>query len=244
MEYNEVMARLEALADPTQKEGMARYGINTAHALGGVRVPDMRRLARVAGRDHSLALQLWDSGVHEARIVATIVDDPAQVTEEQMESWVKDFDSWDLCDQCCGNLFDRTPFAYRKVVEWSEREEEFVKRAAFSLVAALASHDKKAPDETFLAFLPIIEREAPDRRNFVRKAVNWALRGIGKRDAALNRAAIETARRILASDETSARWVASDALRELTSEAVQKHLELTLKAAGPRRKEQETGHSS
>ena len=223
MELKDVMARLEGMGDERNREGMARFGIETERALG-ISVNDLRKLAREIGRDHALAGQLWDTGIHEARILATIVDDPKAVTEEQMERWVTDFDSWDLCDQCCGNLFERTPFAARKVVEWSEREREFEKRAAFSLVAYMTTHNKKAPDADFLPYLEIIKREASDERNFVKKAVNWALRQIGKRNAWLNRAAIEIAREIAAMPSRSARWIAADALRELTGEAVQKKL--------------------
>ena len=224
MLYQKVLEKLEAAADPRATEGQARFGINTAHAYG-IAMPVLRMLAREIGKDHDLAQQLWASGIHEARILASLVDDPRMVTEEQMESWVKDFDSWDLCDQCCGNLFDKTPYAYRKAVEWSEREEEFVKRAGFALMAYLAVHDKKAADEQFLPFLPIIKREAADNRNFVKKAVNWALREIGKRNANLNRAAIECGEEIRSMDARSAKWIASDALRELTGEAVQKRLQ-------------------
>lgn len=220
MIYEEAMERLHAMGNPAELEGQARYGITTENSLG-IRVPQLRSLAREAGRDHELAAQLWASGVHEARLLATMVDDPKQVTEEQMESWVRDFDSWDVCDGCCGNLFVRTPFAYQKAMEWSEREEEYVKRAAFAQMAYLAVHDKKARDDAFLAFLPVIEREAGDNRNFVRKAVNWALRQIGKRNANLNHEAIAAARSISENGPRSAKWVASDALRELTSEVVQ-----------------------
>jgi 3-methyladenine DNA glycosylase AlkD len=219
-----VVQELRSMADPSQLDGMARFGIRTDRALGGIGVPRMRALAKRVGHDHALAGELWATGIHEARLVATMVEEPPAVTEAQMESWVADVDSWDVCDQLCGNLFDRTPFAYRKAVDWSGREEEFVKRAAFALMAALAVHDKGAPDERFLAMLPLIEREAPDHRNFVRKAVNWALREIGKRNAALNAAAVTTARRILAEGPRSARWVASDAVRELTGEPVQRRL--------------------
>ena len=185
---------------------------------------DLRTLAREIGRDHTLAGELWDTGIHEARILASIVDDPKAVTEEQMEKWVADFDSWDVCDQCCGNLFDKTPFAAGKVVEWSGREAEFEKRAGFSLMAYTTTHNKKAPDADFLPYLEIIKREATDERNYVKKAVNWALRQVGKRNARLNQAAIETAKEIATISSRSARWVAADALRELTGEAVQKKL--------------------
>jgi 3-methyladenine DNA glycosylase AlkD len=219
-----VVSELRAVADPSQLDGMARFGIRTDRALGGVGLPRMRALAKRVGRRHDLALGLWDTGIDEARLVATMVDDPTSVTEDQMEAWVADLDSWDLCDGLCGNLFDRTPYAYAKAVEWSARQEEFVKRAGFAMMAELAVHDKTAPDESFAALLPVIEREAPDRRNFVRKAVNWALREIGKRNLALNEAAVATARRILQQGPRAARWVASDALRELTGEPVQRRL--------------------
>lgn len=199
---------------------MARFGIATWRALGGSNVPYLRTLAKRIGRDHRLAAQLWRSKIHEARILAALVDDPAQVTEGQMEAWAADFDSWDVVDNCCGSLFDKTPFAWRKAEEWSAREQEFVKRAGFALMAYLAVHDKEAPDQAFQRFLPLIEREAGDRRNYARKAVNWALRQIGKRNLALNRKAIATARRIHRTGPRAARWVASDALRELSSEKV------------------------
>lgn len=200
---------------------MARFGINPEHALG-VRIPDLRSLAKELGRDHSLALALWRTGVHEARILASMVDEPERVTERQMESWVRAFDSWDLCDQVCGNLFDRTPLAKAKTVEWMGREEEFVKRAGFALAAWRAVHERAGPDGEFAALLPLIEREAHDPRNFVKKAVSWALRQIGKRNRSLNRRAIAVAKRLARRDDSApARWVGMDALRELTSDAVQ-----------------------
>jgi 3-methyladenine DNA glycosylase AlkD len=169
---------------------------------------------------------LWESGIHEARILASFVDDPRLVSERQMELWVRDFDSWDVCDQCCSALFDKTPFAYSKAAEWGRREEEFVKRAGFALMAALSVHDKKAADAAFLAFLPIIKKGAADERNFVKKAVNWALRQIGKRNLSLNKAAIRAADEISKMGPKSARWIASDALRELMSAPVKKRLRL------------------
>ncbi len=223
MECGETMNRLEALSDPKALEGMARYGINPEKTLG-VSIANLRKLAKEAGRDHGLALELWDSGVHEARILAGMVDDPGMVTERQMEAWVAGFDSWDVCDQVCMNLFWLTPFAYDKCFEWSARPEEFVKRAAFALMARLAWSDKGATDERIAEFLPLIKREASDERNFVKKAVNWALRQIGKRNVALNRLAIRTAKEILALDTRAARWVASTALKELEGEAVQRRL--------------------
>jgi 3-methyladenine DNA glycosylase AlkD len=187
-------------------------------------VNDLRRIAKEIGRDHPLAQQLWESGVHEARILAVLIDDCRLVTEQQAERWLKDIDSWDICDACSYHLFDKTPLAYRKAMEWSRRKEEFVKRAAFAMMAALAVHDKEARDAKFLKFMPPIRRESTDERNFVKKAVNWALRQIGKRNAALNKAAIKTAQEILEIDSPSARWIAADALRELKSEPVQRRL--------------------
>jgi len=190
----------------------------------GVPVPEMRRIAKAAGKDHAAALQLWDTGIAEARIVASMVAVPAQLTEEQMDAWVKDFDSWDVCDQVCMNLFEKSPLARRKIVEWASREEEFVKRASFALLACVAWHDRRATDEELIAFLPLVAQAASDERNFVKKAVNWALRTIGKRDRALNRAAIQAAREIQRLDSRAARWIAADALRELESAKVQERL--------------------
>jgi 3-methyladenine DNA glycosylase AlkD len=223
MECEEVLERLKSLANPEAVAGMARFGINPESTLG-VSVPVLRKMAREIGRNHGLAQELWSSGVHEARILASMIDDPRLVTEEQMEAWAADFDSWDVCDQCCGNLFDKTEFAYRKAVEWAARDEEFVKRAGFALMAWLAFHDKRAPDEAFLEFLPVIKRESVDGRNYVKKAVNWALRHIGKRNAALNIIAIEAAKEIQEMGSKAGRWIASDALRELTSEKVRERL--------------------
>lgn len=219
-----VMGALRGMADPAYTEGMEGYGISTDTALG-IRVPQLRKLAKEIGRDHDLAIQLWDNGVHEARLLATMVGDPKQVTEDLMEAWVLDIDSWDVCDLCMGNLFDRTPYARDKASQWSEREEEYVKRAGFVLMATLAVHDKKARDQVFIDFLPMIEREAWDERNFVKKAVNWALRQIGKRNLALNARAIEAGERIHAQGTRPARWIASDALRELRSDKVRQRLE-------------------
>jgi len=209
----QLIERLRGAAKPENVAGMARFGINPQGTLG-VSIPVIRALAH-GRRDHALAQQLWDSGIHEARILAAMVDDPALVTDEQMEAWVLDFDSWDVCDQVCLNLFDRTPMAFEKATQWAGREEEFVKRAGFALMACLAWHDKQTPDEKFITLLPLIRREAHDKRNYVKKAVNWALRQIGKRSRALNQAAIETAREIQQIDSTAAHWVARDALREL-----------------------------
>jgi 3-methyladenine DNA glycosylase AlkD len=219
----DVLDRLQSKAKPEQLKGMAKYGMTVEKRLG-VSVPDMRKLAKELGRDHKLALDLWRTGIAEARIVAGMVGDPAKLTDEQMEEWVKGIDSWDVCDQVCMNLFEKNQLAWQKIIDWSEREEEFVKRTAFSLIACLAWHDKKASDEKFIELLPVIRRAATDERNFVKKAVNWALRNIGKRNLNLNEAAINTAKEIQRLDSKAARWIAADAIRELESEAIQSKL--------------------
>ena len=224
MQYNDVLRKLKSLSDPTAVEGMARFGINPENTLG-VSIPNLRKIAKGTGKDHALAQQLWTSGIHEARILASMIGNPKMVTEEQLESWVKDFDSWDVCDQCCMNLFEKTKFAYQKAVEWSSNDKEFIKRAGFVMMARLAVSDKKADDNQFEPFLPIIKREAADSRNFVKKAVNWALRQIGKRNLNLNKNAMKTAREIQEMDSKSAKWIASDAIRELTSQAVLERLQ-------------------
>ena len=224
MQYRKIIELLKSLSNPENVEGMARFGINPRGTLG-VSIPNLRKIANAAGKDHEIALQLWKSGIHEASILAGFIDDPALVTLEQMEKWVSDFDSWDVCDQVCSNLFDKTPFAYEKAVEWAGRQEEFVKRAGFVLMAALAVHDKAAGENEFKKFLSVIKREASDGRNFVKKAVNWALRQIGKRNARLNGLAVKTAAEIQKLQSRSARWIAADAIRELESEAVQRRLE-------------------
>ncbi len=212
------------MGDPEAVKGMSRFGIQTGAAFG-ISVPRLSTLAREVGRNHDLALGLWKTGFHEARILASMVDEVDKVTEDQMEDWANDFDSWDVVDGCCGNLFDQTRFAIRKAGEWSRRPEEFVKRAGFVLMAELAVHDKKAPDRVFARFFPLIIGGASDDRNFVKKAVSWALRQIGKRNLALNKAAIRVAKDIAALDSRSARWVAADSLRELTTDSVRKRLQ-------------------
>jgi len=223
MRYQEVREELHALSDPVGRDGMARFGIRTDQALG-ISMPSLRALAKRIGTDHRLAGQLWRSRIHEARLLASMIDDPAAVTEQQIEDWAAGFDSWDVVDVTCGSLFDRTPFAYAKAAAWSTRDEEFVKRAGFALMASLAVHDTRASDHAIARFLPLIERQAWDGRNFVKKAVNWALRQIGKRNLALNERAIATALRIQAQGTAPARWIAADALRELRSDAVQERL--------------------
>jgi 3-methyladenine DNA glycosylase AlkD len=175
MQYENILKKLKALSNPRAVEGMARFGISPQNTYG-VSVPNLRKMAKEIGRDHPLALKLWDSGIHEARILASMIDEPNQVTKKQMDAWIKDLDSWDVCDQCCMNLFDKTPLAREKAKVWTNREKEFEKRAGFALMACLAWHDKESLDEKFLALLPAIKREADDDRNYVKKAVNWALR--------------------------------------------------------------------
>ena len=223
MQYNEILEKLKPLSNPEAIEFMAKYGI-TPEKTYGVSIPNLRILARETGTDHDLAQQLWVSDIRETRILASMIDDPRIVTEEQMESWVKNFDYWEICDQCCQNLFGKTKFAYQKAIEWSSSDKEFIKRAGFVLMARLAVGDKKADDKQFEIFLPIIKKEATDGRDYVKKAVNWALRQIGKRNLNLNGRAIEIAKEIQKTDSKSAKWIASDAIRELTSKAVQERL--------------------
>lgn len=227
----EILAYLHAQASPQNVAGMARFGINPDRALG-ISVNELRTIARDVRREekdpaarHALAAELWAAGVHEGRILASILAVPALVDEAQMEDWAAAFDSWDLVDQCCMNLFDKTPLGYPKAIEWSSRPEEFVRRAGFSLMASLASHARYLPDEAFEPFFAAILARADDDRNFVKKAVNWALRGIGKRSLALNRRALDVARQMAAMPSRAARWNAKDAIRELQSAAVQARLE-------------------
>jgi 3-methyladenine DNA glycosylase AlkD len=214
----QVLSRLRKLGSPENVAGMARFGIAPAQAFGAPSEP-VKRLAREIGRNSALAAQLWDTGVHEARILAAWLIDPALLTRKEMDRWARDFDSWAICDHCCIHLFRKTPFAWDKALQWSRRRREYVKRAGFAMMATLAVHDKQAPDKAFLALLPLIEREAADRRNFVKKAVNWALREVGKRNTALGAAAMETAARLKQSESPSARWIGSDALRELKAKS-------------------------
>jgi len=211
----ELIAHLRTLSNPANVAGQRRFGITPKTEQLGISITILRPLARPHRKNHALALQLWASRIHEARILAAHIDDLAQVTRSQMDTWARDFDSWDVCDQTCGNLFDRTPFAIAKAHQWSTRRDEFVKRAGFVLMASLAVHAKNLPDDTFLEFLPLIRRESTDDRNFVRKAVNWALRQIGKRNPRLRKAAIAEAQAIAKIDSRPAHWIAKDALREL-----------------------------
>ena len=218
---NEVIQRLRSMSKPGSLDGMARYGISVERAFG-VSMPEMRALAKELKKDHGLALVLWDTDYHEAKILAGLIDDPRLVTDKQMDAWVAGFDSWDVCDQCCSNLFDKTQYAYGKALAWTQDGREYVRRAGYVMMATLAVHDKTAPDTVFELFLPFIVKGSTDERNFVKKAVNWALRQIGKRNADLNKKAIATAKQIQALDSKSARWIAADALKELQSPAVQK----------------------
>jgi 3-methyladenine DNA glycosylase AlkD len=210
----QLIDELKGLTSPENVAGQAHFGIRGANRLG-VAIPELRRMAKGL-KDHELAAGLWDSGIHDARILASMVDDPAQVTRLQMDAWVKDFDSWDLCDQVCSNLFDKTPYAVERGLAWVEMDEEYVRRAGFVMAAALAVHDKKLPDEVFRQFFEPMVKYAVDERNFVRKAINWALRQIGKCRPTLRAEIIELAQRIGQLDSPSARWIASDALRELS----------------------------
>ena len=223
MQYENILNKLKSMSNPEAVKGMARYGINPKNNLG-VSIYKLRPIAKEIGKDHKLALKLWSSGIHDARLLACFIEDPVKITGGQMDSWAKDFDSWDVCDQACTSLFDLTPLAWTKIFEWAKRDEEFVKRAAFSLIAGLAVHDKKAGDKEFEQFSPLIKKNSVDERNYVKKAVNWALRNIGKRNLALNKQMIILSKEIQKIDSKSARWIANDAIRELSSEKVQKRL--------------------
>ncbi|SHM42482.1 3-methyladenine DNA glycosylase AlkD [Mucilaginibacter sp. OK098] len=216
MTTEEVIDLLKQKSNAKYLAGMKRFGINDKDALG-IPLPELRKIAKGIKTDHALALALWKIKIHEARMLASLIADPKLFTEKQADSWVKDFDSWDVCDQVCGNLLDRTAFAISKAFEYSAAEEEFVKRAGFVLMAEFAVHNKTAPDDVFIAFFPVIEREAWDSRNFVKKAVNWALRQIGKRNNNLRGHAIHAAQRILLQNSKPAKWIASNALNELSS---------------------------
>ena len=235
-EVRAILAELCALGSAKDRAGMARYGINVENAFG-VSIYELRRVAKRLGTDHRLAAALWATGNHEARLLACFLDDPAAVTPRQMDAWARDFDSWDVCDQATTSLFDQTKHAWSKAAEWAKHGDAWIKRAGFALMAGLAWHDRGTADAVFRRFFPLIERGATDDRNFVKKAVNWALRNIGKRNRALNRAALARARRILAAanrraggerggspGDRAARWVAADALRELGSAKVQARL--------------------
>lgn len=220
---DDLIAELRSLADPANVEGMARFGISRNGTLG-ISVTTLRRIARRVEPDHALAAALWGSGIHEARMLATIVEVPERVTSRQADAWARDLDSWDVCDGFAFDLMSRTPLRWAKPATWARSKREFVRRAAFSLIAGLAAHDKEAADEQFIALLPLVREDATDDRNFVKKAVNWALRQVGKRNMALNRQAVALARELRASESRAARWIGADALRELTSETTRERM--------------------
>jgi 3-methyladenine DNA glycosylase AlkD len=210
-----ILSELKALGSEENRAGQARFGINTAHTYG-VSMASLRPIKRRLKRNHDLAAALWATRVHEARILAALVDEPKTVTPEQMDAWVAAFDSWDLCDQVTSKLFVRTPYVEKKIKQWAKDEREFVRRAAFALLAAYSVHGKSVPDADFLAFLPLIEKHSTDPRNFVKKAVNWALRQIGKHSLPLHGPALKLAEKLSASEDKTARWIGKDAAKELT----------------------------
>jgi 3-methyladenine DNA glycosylase AlkD len=218
MKTEHIIEDLRKMARPEKLQDMKRFAVGGKNPLG-IAMKELNPYAKKLGRSHQTALALWETGIHEARILAALTDEPSSVTPEQMDHWAHDFDSWDICDQCCMKLFDKTPYAYEKIFEWARSEEEFVRRAAFATIAALTVHDKKAPDERMEQFFPLIIEYSTDERNFVKKAVNWALRQIGKRSAELLEKALDVSRRIIKEkgESKSARWIARDAIRELES---------------------------
>lgn len=224
MQYKEVIKKLESLKNPKNVEGMARFGIRPKTKIYGIAIPELRKIAKILGKNHELALQLWDSKIHEARILAGYIEEPEKITKKQFEEWIKGFDSWDIVDQVCSSVLDKTKFAHKKIFELANRKEEFVKRTAFTLICCLAVHDKKMKDKEFIKFFPLIKKASIDERNFVKKAVNWALRQIGKRNESLNKQAIKIAKEIKKIDSKSAKWVANNAITELTSESMQNRL--------------------
>jgi len=224
MQYEEIIEKLESLKNPRNVEGMARFGIRPKTKVYGIAIPEVRKIAKEIKKDHKLALKLWDLEIHEARILAGFIADAKLLTEKQMDKWIKGFDSWDVVDQVCSSCFDKTKFVYKKIFELAKRTKEFEKRTAFTLMACLAVHDKKMKDKDFLKFLPIIKKSSVDERNFVKKAVNWSLRQIGKRNKNLNKEAIKLAKEIQKINSKSAKWIANNALTELTLESVQKRI--------------------
>jgi len=219
-----VLRELDGLADPGVRAKMAYFGIRVPSAHG-ISAPVLHKFAREIGKDHRLAKQLWLSGIHEAKILATLVGEPDRVRASEMDRWARAFDSWDVVDTACCYLYAHTNFAWNKVRAGSKHPEPFIKRAGFSLAAYLSYKDKHSPDAEFVKFLRVIERESNDDRHFVKKSINWALRNIGKRNRNLNREAIRIAEQLRKRDSRAARWIAADALRELRSDAVQRRLE-------------------
>lgn len=212
----EILKKLEKLGSEKNRKGMQKFGINIENAFG-ISVTNLRKLAKEIGKNHQLAIELWNTGNHEAKHLASMIADPKLVTKSLMNKWVKDFNSWDICDGTCSNLFRKTPYAKVKIFEWAKSNKEFVRRTAFSLIAYLAVHDKKRNDEEFLEFFELIKKYSNDERNFVKKAVNWSLRQIGKRSKYLNEKAVLVAKEIKQMDSKTSKWIANDALRELTN---------------------------
>lgn len=219
MNVKDVIKKLEEVSNPEDVEGMARFGISPKRTYG-IRMPILKSIAKECGKNHELATELWEIDTRETRIIASLVDIPEFVSSQQMDDWVNEFDYWEICDQCCINLFRKTRYAYDKIYEWTKNDKEFVKRAGFALIATLAVHDKKKDNETFEKLLVLTKNEASDERNYVKKAVNWALRQVGKRNKYLNKKAISMANEIDKINSKSANWIAKDALRELESEKV------------------------
>jgi len=216
MTADEIIAKLKTFESAKNREGMARFGITGKNVLGGPNMPILRKIGKEIGKDHELALELWQSEIHEARILAAFIDEPDKVSEKQFESWAADFDSWDICDTVCGSLLDKTPFAYKKAFEMVKKKEEFQRRVGFVIITWLAVHDKKMADAEFVKFFPMLKKYAIDERNYVKKAINWCLRQIGKRNKNLNKEALKLANEIAEIDSKSARWIAADAIRELS----------------------------
>ena len=223
MEFEEIIQYFEENKNEKNIAGMKKFGIDS-DKIYGIKMDAIRKMAKKIGKDHELALQLWEHGFHESRILATIIEEKDEVDDDQLEEWVNDFDSWDICDQACINLFVNMPKAISKITSWAISDKEFVKRTAFSLIAVMAVHDKKSKDSYFESFFPIIKKACDDNRNFVKKSVNWALRSIGKKNKHLNKKAIELSNEILEFDYKSARWIAKNALKELESDEVQNRL--------------------
>lgn len=222
MNSQEILKKLKKSGNRTEKnlKGMERFGIRPKTEIYCVSMPNIKKLASEIGKDNELAKELWKTKVHEARILAGRIAEPQKATDKQLESWVADFDSWDVCDSVCFNFFDKTELAWKKIKEWGKRDEEFVKRTAFSLIASLAVHNKEAKNEDFVKFFPLIKKASTDERNFVKKAVNWSIRQIGKRNMALHKEAINLSEEILKIDSKSAKWIARGALRELRDEKI------------------------
>jgi len=223
-----VLGELKELGSSERREHMAKYGINVENAYG-VSIPDLRKLAKTIGRDHKTALKLWETGVHDARLLASMIEEVDKVTRSQMDAWAKDFNSWDICDQCCNNLFVFTVYSDIKANFWSKSNVEFVKRAGFVLMAVQAVHHRTENNDKFIAYFDIIKRNAEDDRNFVKKAVNWALRQIGKRNWELNELALEVCEELKKRDSNTAKWIAADAIRDLTSNTAERRIRASLK---------------